>query len=272
MQSYASSFHSENHAARRGLSFNDAASEGKINHPIGSCFLLNEVESLTGRDCYILRSTLFFKLLVVYNNFQHSFSGQEFPNSVPDSALPITGGMSSAFKPVPKGLQTRPALRDRTVPHEEPCSTAVNTSNHSNRVPVTMTTEMQHSYPALPPNNNIFNTLNQQSAFHQVTPGSKGLVDAFGRHTPGSHTPGSIDNYYPSPTVNTKAAQEAVLAMFNNPLGVDSNEDLPWMNRQQVPGPDKDFEAAFRNDNRTENIGTGPFGMQGKLVCYSALL
>jgi hypothetical protein len=100
-----------------------------------------------------------------------------------------------------------------------------------------------------------------QLVYNAVTPGNKGVVGAFGRHTPGS-----MDNYYSSPTVtmNTKAAQDVVLAMFNNPLGVDSDDDLPWTKPQHMAGPEKDFEAAFCNDNRTETTKAAS-GAQGKL-------
>lgn len=110
-----------------------------------------------------------------------------------------TTGTTSAFNVVPKGLSRRP-FAEQAVPLEE--AKAEKRERLPSNVP-----EMPQGLQPLP------GSLNSSYLSH--------ISNRVGVNSSGNQTPGGGDNYMASPTVtmNTRAAQDVVMAMFNNPLG-----------------------------------------------------
>lgn len=107
-----------------------------------------------------------------------------------------TASTTSAFNTIPKGFSRQPFTEQPVIGKME------------ERLPSNVP-EMHHGIQPLsgPLNASYLNHI-----------GSRGGVSHFG-----SGTPGGSDNYMASPTVtmNTRAAQDVVMAMFNNPLGMN---------------------------------------------------
>ena len=96
---------------------------------------------------------------------------------------------------------------------------------------------------------------------------SKSKTETF-CHTSDANRSGDLNSSHlsaPSPTVFTKQALEEVRNMFNGPLESERDETF-WGEHQELDDSEKDFEAAFSNENAATNNKTISTGFPG--MCH----